>query len=67
MIDALRGFKDWLEESQGVIGGTTASIVWLCHRYDLIMVRAEGLEPSRLSTLEPKSSASANSATLARL
>ena len=30
------------------------------------MVREEGLEPTRPRTLEPKSSASANSATLAR-
>ena len=31
-----------------------------------VMVRAEGLEPPRLSTLEPKSSASTSSATRAR-
>ena len=30
------------------------------------MVRAEGLEPTRLAALEPKSSASANSATPAK-
>jgi hypothetical protein len=31
-----------------------------------MMVRAEGLEPPQLSSLEPKSSASTNSATPAR-
>lgn len=34
--------------------------------FSLEMVRIEGLEPPRLAALEPKSSASANSATSAR-
>jgi hypothetical protein len=33
----------------------------------LVMVRKEGLEPTRLAALEPKSSASTNSATFAHL
>jgi hypothetical protein len=51
-----------------VLEKTAAEIAYLAVAQTLlVMVRKEGLEPTRLAALEPKSSASTNSATFAHL